>query len=93
MSSEPQHFRTQPRPLTVAALQMSCGWDAQANLTRAEQLVREAAARGAVVLGVCGGYQLLGRSYQLGAGDTLEGVAPQYLWRFRPAGQFQRKNA
>jgi uncharacterized protein YbjT (DUF2867 family) len=27
------------------------------------------------------------------AGDTLEGVAPQYLWRFRPAGQFQRKNA
>ena len=27
------------------------------------------------------------------AGDTLEGVAPQWLWRFRPAGQFQRKNA
>jgi uncharacterized protein YbjT (DUF2867 family) len=27
------------------------------------------------------------------AADTLEGVAPQYLWRFRPAGQFQRKNA
>src|SRR4051794_32196154 len=26
-----------------------------------------AAARGAVVLGVCGGYQLLGHSYQLGA--------------------------
>jgi NADH dehydrogenase len=25
--------------------------------------------------------------------DSLEGVAPQYLWRFRPAGQFQRKNA
>jgi uncharacterized protein YbjT (DUF2867 family) len=25
--------------------------------------------------------------------DTLEGVAPQYLWRFRPSGQFQRKNA
>jgi uncharacterized protein YbjT (DUF2867 family) len=25
--------------------------------------------------------------------DTLEGVTPQYLWRFRPAGQFQRKNA
>jgi uncharacterized protein YbjT (DUF2867 family) len=25
--------------------------------------------------------------------DSIEGVAPQYLWRFRPAGQFQRKNA
>jgi CobQ-like glutamine amidotransferase family enzyme len=38
------------------------------------EALREAAARGAVVLGVCGGYQLLGRSYQLGAGDTLEGI-------------------
>ncbi|WP_315723154.1 MULTISPECIES: complex I NDUFA9 subunit family protein [unclassified Bradyrhizobium] len=25
--------------------------------------------------------------------DSLEAVGPQYLWRFRPAGQFQRKNA
>jgi len=25
--------------------------------------------------------------------DSLEAVAPQYLWRFRPQGQFQRKNA
>lgn len=25
--------------------------------------------------------------------DSLEAVAPQYLWRFRAAGQFQRKNA
>jgi uncharacterized protein YbjT (DUF2867 family) len=24
--------------------------------------------------------------------DSLEAVAPQYLWRFRPAGQFQRMN-
>jgi len=32
-----------------------------------------AAARGAVVLGVCGGYQLLGHSYELGA-DTLPGA-------------------
>src|SRR3981081_4206273 len=32
-----------------------------------------AAARGAVVLGVCGGYQLLGRSYTLGE-DTIPGV-------------------
>src|ERR1700733_3977815 len=28
--------------------------------------LHEAAARGAVILGVCGGYQLLGHSYQLG---------------------------
>ncbi len=33
-----------------------------------------AAARGAVVLGVCGGYQLLGRSYELGPGEQLPGV-------------------
>jgi CobQ-like glutamine amidotransferase family enzyme len=32
-----------------------------------------AAARGAVVLGVCGGYQLLGRSYTLGQ-ERIEGV-------------------
>jgi NADH dehydrogenase len=25
--------------------------------------------------------------------DSLEAIAPQYLWRFRPQGQFQRKNA
>jgi CobQ-like glutamine amidotransferase family enzyme len=35
--------------------------------------LHRAAARGAVVLGVCGGYQLLGRSYSLGA-QTIEGV-------------------
>jgi len=26
------------------------------------------------VLGVCGGYQLLGRSYEIAEGDTLEGI-------------------
>jgi NADH dehydrogenase len=25
--------------------------------------------------------------------DSMEGIAPQYLWRFRPMGQFQRKDA
>jgi uncharacterized protein YbjT (DUF2867 family) len=25
--------------------------------------------------------------------DSIEAIAPQYLWRFRPSGQFQRKNA
>jgi lipid II isoglutaminyl synthase (glutamine-hydrolysing) len=36
--------------------------------------LQEAAARGAVVLGVCGGYQLLGHSYELGE-ERMEGVA------------------
>jgi NADH dehydrogenase len=27
------------------------------------------------------------------APDSLEAIAPQYLWRFRPAGQFQRRDA
>ena len=25
--------------------------------------------------------------------DSMEAVCPQYLWRFRPMGQFQRKSA
>ncbi|MDE3070592.1 MAG: glutamine amidotransferase [Acidobacteriota bacterium] len=36
--------------------------------------LRAAAARGAVILGVCGGYQLLGHSYELERGETLEGA-------------------
>jgi N-carbamoylputrescine amidase len=39
-----------PREVTVAATQMSCGWDRDANLERAEALVREAAAGGAQVI-------------------------------------------
>ncbi len=38
------------------------------------EALHAAAARGAVVLGVCGGYQLLGRSYELGPGEQLPGV-------------------
>jgi lipid II isoglutaminyl synthase (glutamine-hydrolysing) len=38
------------------------------------EALRAAAARGAVVLGVCGGYQLLGSSYELGPGEELPGV-------------------
>jgi CobQ-like glutamine amidotransferase family enzyme len=37
------------------------------------EALREAAAQGRVVLAVCGGYQLLGHSYQLGA-ETLPGA-------------------
>jgi len=38
------------RPVTVAATQMSCGWDVDANIARAEALVREAAAKGAQII-------------------------------------------
>jgi lipid II isoglutaminyl synthase (glutamine-hydrolysing) len=44
-----------------------------------------AAGRGAVVLAVCGGYQLLGHSYQLG-GDELPGVGLVDLRTVREAG-------
>jgi CobQ-like glutamine amidotransferase family enzyme len=44
-----------------------------------------AAARGAVVLGVCGGYQLLGHSYQLGA-ETIPGIGLLDLHTVRSEG-------
>jgi N-carbamoylputrescine amidase len=39
-----------PMNVTVAATQMSCGWDREENIARAERLVREAAGRGANVV-------------------------------------------
>jgi CobQ-like glutamine amidotransferase family enzyme len=50
--------------------QLLCAEDLVAGKREALQ---EAALRGAVVLGVCGGYQLLGNSYALGE-ETLPGV-------------------
>jgi N-carbamoylputrescine amidase len=47
MSSAPEHFRSVPRPVSVAAVQLACDWDADRNIARAEALVREAAAGGA----------------------------------------------
>ncbi|MGE0582434.1 MAG: N-carbamoylputrescine amidase [Steroidobacteraceae bacterium] len=46
----PNHLTPTPRPVTFAATQFSCSWDAAANLATAERLVREAAARGAQVI-------------------------------------------
>lgn len=46
----PRHLDATPRPVRVAAVQMSCGWDRDANIARAEQLVREAAAQGAQII-------------------------------------------
>ncbi len=50
MSPHPEHFRQSSRPVTVAALQMACGWDTAANIATAERLVREAARRGAQII-------------------------------------------
>jgi CobQ-like glutamine amidotransferase family enzyme len=47
--------------------------------------LHEVAARGSVILGVCGGYQLLGHSYQLGE-ETLPGVGLVDLTTVREAG-------
>src|SRR5579872_2964560 len=38
------------RKLTVAATQMACGWDREANVARAEKLIRDAAGRGAQIV-------------------------------------------
>jgi len=38
------------RNVTVAATQMACGWDRDANVARAEKLIREAARRGANIV-------------------------------------------
>jgi N-carbamoylputrescine amidase len=46
----PAHLDRPAREVTVAALQMSCGWDREANIARGEELVREAAARGARII-------------------------------------------
>lgn len=46
----PAHLARAPRPLTVAAVQLHCGWDLGANIALAERLVREAAARGARII-------------------------------------------
>ena len=50
MSRDPRHFRSAPRPVSVAAVQMACDWDIEGNVVRAERLVREAAARGAQII-------------------------------------------
>jgi N-carbamoylputrescine amidase len=50
MTALPQHLQSTPRPVTVAAVQMSCGWQRDANIARAEQLVRQAAAQGAQII-------------------------------------------
>ena len=50
MSKQPEHFRHAARTVTLATIQMACGWDGAANIAKAEKLVREAAARGAQII-------------------------------------------
>jgi uncharacterized protein YbjT (DUF2867 family) len=54
----------------------------QVELLRVDNVVSDAAKAAGLTL------QGLGIS-----SDSLEAIAPQYLWRFRAAGQFQRKSA
>ena len=46
----PAHLRASCREVTVAATQFSCTWDVDANLARAEALVRQAACAGAQII-------------------------------------------
>ena len=54
----------------------------QVALLRSDNVVSEAAKAAGLTL------EGLGIS-----ADSLEAIVPQYLWRFRAAGQFQRKSA
>ncbi len=55
-------------------------------VTDKREALHEAASRGAIVLGVCGGYQLLGESYTLGD-DQLQGVGLLDVRTVREPGQ------
>jgi N-carbamoylputrescine amidase len=46
-AATPAHLQRGARPVTVAATQFACGWDAAANIARAEALVRRAVRDGA----------------------------------------------
>jgi lipid II isoglutaminyl synthase (glutamine-hydrolysing) len=54
--------------------------------TTKSDALHAAAARGAVIFAVCGGYQLLGRGYEL-AGETLPGIAIADLDTVREPGE------
>lgn len=59
-------------------------------LARKRGPLADAAAGGAVVLGVCGGYQLLGRFYRPAEGDELPGIALLDAWTEHPGPQARR---
>src|SRR5437588_7092120 len=75
-------------PDTVDLFYMGGGQDRDQRLCaydlaeRKRDALHAMAARGGVILAVCGGYQLLGHSYQLGE-KTLPGAALVDLWTAR----------
>src|SRR3972149_791757 len=52
--------------------------------------LQEAAGRGAVVLAVCGGYQLLGRYYRTAEGEEVPGAGLVGLWTEHPGAGAER---
>jgi CobQ-like glutamine amidotransferase family enzyme len=51
---------------------------------RQQRIAEAAAAAGAVILAVCGGYQLLGRYYRTAGGEELPGLGLLDLWTEHP---------
>ncbi|MCJ0876739.1 N-carbamoylputrescine amidase [Pseudomonas sp. JI-2] len=66
------------RVVTVAATQMACSWDRQANIANADRLVREAAAKGAQIILI---QELFETPY------FCQKPNPQYLQLATPVGQ------
>jgi CobQ-like glutamine amidotransferase family enzyme len=52
--------------------------------------LREAAEHGAVILAVCGGYQLMGRFYRPASGEELPGAGLLDLWTVHPGPRAKR---
>jgi N-carbamoylputrescine amidase len=50
LTLEPEHFRAEPRPVSVAALQFSCDWNTDNNIAKGETAVRAAARAGAQII-------------------------------------------
>ena len=73
-------FEDGVNPNVVDILFMGGGQDAQQlkiahDLPHKTQAIREAVSQGCVMLGICGGYQLMGHYYQPHHGDRIEGLS------------------
>lgn len=71
--------RGEPLPAATGIVLMGGGTDRVQEIVGEDLLsrggeLRDAAAAGAVVIGICGGYQFLGRRYVDAAGTTIEGL-------------------
>ena len=50
------------------------------DLMRRENELRKAIENGLVVLAICGGYQMLGKYYQMGSGEKIQGLGILDVW-------------